>query len=641
MAFDSIKPAVRKLLATPKKTKQDGKLWSLIAEKRTLGLDIRRPFEWQWIINLAFLFGKQYTVLNARSGKLVEVTKNPHERKAQDNQIIKYWRRQVTDFVKSRPEVAAVPASNSDEDRDAAKIATKVAKAFWINRRMRKKLREAGLWLYSTGNVFLEDVWNKRLAPIGFSQEQGRFVYAGDADVNVWSPFDVLGPFAHFNGGDLDDYPWLILEKTRTLEYLADKYKEGHRVTAEDFAGMNILTVVSNALGKSDISRVPSAMEVWLRIKPCKKYPKGLSVFAANGVILEEGDYPFDTYSLEQFKDLEAPGIFWGKATTEFAIPLQRSWNEDASSIENFNRWMGKGKWLSPRNANMESDPDDTHGEVIQYTPVVGHKPEHVTLKGLPSTYDQNMGRIKLSLQDLFSQHEVSMGTNKSDIRSGEMVDLLLEQDAHGGVLSRATFEEGLEHLLTRVMKRIAKGYKSERVMHIASSENRYEVLSFQGADLGNNTTIRVLAQSTVPESRIAREAKIERRFRQGVYGNPQDPKVRRHVMKMLDEAVTEDIFSDEYLDEQLADFENDNLAHGIRVIANSYDNHVIHLEVHARFLKSLKYQRAKLENPKLAALDAFFGEHLNQHQEAVNQLMRQQMAMQGGANEPTRSKPA
>ena len=32
----------------------------------------------------------------------------------------------------------------------------------------------------------------------------------------------------------------------------------------------------------------------------------------------------------------------------------------------------------------------------------------------------------------LFSHHEVTQGTNKSDIRSGEMVELLREQDAHG-----------------------------------------------------------------------------------------------------------------------------------------------------------------------------------------------------------------
>ena len=61
----------------------------------------------------------------------------------------------------------------------------------------------------------------------------------------------------------------------------------------------------------------------------------------------------------------------------------------------------------------------------------------------------------KVSLEDLYSAHEVSRGTNKSDIRSGDMVSLLLEQDAFGKLPSHAVFEEGLEAWGSRILEEV------------------------------------------------------------------------------------------------------------------------------------------------------------------------------------------
>jgi hypothetical protein len=633
MAIEPVKYAVRKLMPKNKQSQAAVELWPEIDRRLQAGLQTRKPFEWQWILNMAFIFGKQYSVMDSSTSRLVEISLNPHEIRSTDNQMLPNWRRQVTDFVKSRPEFVAVPVSQSEEDREAANLATKVAKAFWVNRRVRKRLREAAIWLYAAGNVFPGDWWNARLDPIGFNPQSGRFEYAGDVDLAIWSPFDFVGPVGEFGIAEVDDLPWVILQKTRPIEYFVEQYgsRLGGMVRPEDDQGINVLTMVTNALGKQNLNEADTAREVMLKVKPCEAYPKGCQLIGANGIVLHKDDYKFGTYALEHWRDVEVPGIFYGKATSEFAIPLQRDWNRDTSSIQNFNVWMGKGKMMAPRSSNMEVEPDDTHGQVITYTPVMGHKPEHLTLKGLPTSYEMNLVRIKASLQDLYSRHEVSRGTNKSDLRSGDMVELLLEQDALGGYLPRATFEESLEVLMTRVLKRIAQGYKTERLREYGNSQDEMEILSFQGKDLGNNTTIKVVAQSSMPETRFAREMRIERRFKEGFYGDPMDPKVRRHVNKMLEDAVIEDVFSDNYLDEKLADWENKQISKGQPLVANDYDNHQIHLEVHARFLKQVKFQEAKLANPQLMRLEAMFGKHMQVHQNFVNEMIKAQMQMMGG----------
>ena len=45
-------------------TEEDMELWPVVKEKYTLGVELRRPFEREWMINLAFLAGRQYVFFN-------------------------------------------------------------------------------------------------------------------------------------------------------------------------------------------------------------------------------------------------------------------------------------------------------------------------------------------------------------------------------------------------------------------------------------------------------------------------------------------------------------------------------------------------------------------------------------------------
>jgi chorismate mutase len=262
-----------------------------------------------------------------------------------------------------------------------------------------------------------------------------------------------------------------------------------------------------------------------------------------------------------------------------------------------------------------------------------------VDLKGLPSTVDGILSIVKTSLQDLFSQHEVTNGTNKSDIRSGEMVSLLREQDSIGVVGTHAIFEESLEATMKRVLKRIQAGYTSERMIKIRGQEGDFEVISFKGADLRNNTDVHVVKQSSLSDSRVAREAQIIGKFQAGLYGDPADPEVRRHVMRMLEDAVVKDIYSDTIADETYARFENRLISEskGAEMhLVNPYDNHSIHLKEHTHFQKSMEYQKAKLGQgaKEWMMVELAFREHTSLHQKFVAEAeaaQLQKMAMLKG----------
>jgi len=620
---------------------KDAVLWALLKKEHELGIELRRPYERMWLLSMAYIASKQYTFFNATTHQLMDLLKRPGERRVVDNQLLPKWKRQIADLIKNDPEMSVVPNTTEEEDLQAAKIGDKVLKFWWRNGHMKRTIRLLAVWLYTTGNVFVEDMWDTSIGPHQMNKDTGVLEYEGDVRCVLWSPFEVVVPAMGLFNGEMDDLPWVETYTWKTLSWMEDFFGVGKVKDVKPEtrpANDTTLNTLFGGTSSKDSELTRGAMLHEFKIKPCPEFKKGMHAYGANGIILLREDYPYKEYPIEHFKDIELAGNFWGASTTEHAIQLQNRWNRTHNSIDTFNEVMGKGKWLAPKNSSLEVEPNDQHGEIVSYNPVLGHKPEHVTVKSLPGTYELVLGSTRASLENLYSQHEVSRGTNKSDIRSGDMLEILREQDAHGNIPSHMVFEEALERLARRVLRRIQQGYTNTRTVKIKGKDSQWEVMAFKGADLRDNTDVSVRRQSSLPDSRRAREAQIMEKFTQGLYGDPRDPTVRREVMNMLQDAIVEDVFSDTRLDETVARNENmliyTNQVEQVRT--NPYDGHVTHVKEHNRFRKSHDYQKLKYENQKLfVILEGRFEEHMQQHHayiaEQERKMLAQQIAMKGG----------
>ena len=624
-----------------KENKQPDELWPFIKNKYQKGIDQRRNFERQWIINIAFLAGRQFTFFNTTAHLLQELRSVKGKRRRVDNQLLPRWRRQVADLIKNNPSMSVVPNTSEDEDIKGANVAQKALENFWRTNKMKKKLRQLAGWIYATGNGFLDDRWNPSLGPTKIT-EDGNIVYLGDADCGVWSPFEIVVPSSAVGDINLHSFPWLAKVKWRDLKWIHGNYKnKGTDVVAESLNSPVIdVGALMGSGGRGEDAPEEGAYVIDFYMKPCIDYPKGLFATASNGVILQQTDYPYNCYNIEQFKDVDIPGVFWGKATMDEAIPLQVRWNITINNIDEYIRVMGKGKMLAPHASRLSVAPDDTHGEVIYYNPVMGHKPEIMTLKGLPNPYTMTLQTIQDSMDNLFSQHEVSRGTNKSDIRSGEMVSLLQEQDAHGKIPSHMVFEESLEAVMGRVLKRIQEGYTDERMIKTVGREGQWDITAFKGTDLNSNTDVHIKTQSSMPDSRVARNNIALEKAKMGLFGDIRDPEVRRHILNMLDDAVVENLYEDTRLDEALARKENEDLMgeNGDQLLVNAYDNHGIHSQEHNHFRKSMEYQKLKMHNPQMfMMIEKNFSLHVKQHQDFINDqrraMLEEQAMLKGEKN--------
>jgi len=607
-------------------------LWSRVAKYRDIGLRCRTPFEQRWIVNIAFFSGRQYTFFNQSTMTLQQLKRVKGRIRNTDNQLGWRVRRQISDLIKNKPEMSVVPSTHDSDDRKAAKMGDKVLGAWWLFDEMKMKLRQLGGWIYTTGNGFLDDRWDPKKGKIIVDPQSGEVEYEGNATCGVWSPFEIGVPFTAMGSFSLQSFPWVWKMKYYTLDEIAGMYEKGKLVTSETIPQGNssVMHIMGSGVGMGD-AEIPGALVIDLYVKPNEVDPKGLFVTASNGIILQQDTYPLNHYHLEHFKDIDIPGFFWGKATMEDGVPLQKTWNANTSSMEEYNKSMGKGKWMAPRGANLETKPDDTHGQIIKYTPVLGHKPDDAVGKGLPSTYDKEQERIQFSLENLFNQHEVTRGTNRADIRSEDMLAFLREQDRQGSMPTHLILEEGLERVASRVLRRIQEGYSDERMLKIRGEEGEFEVFPFKGADLRDNTDVSIKRESSVPESRASLEQLILRKFEIGYYGHPQDPKTKRTVQRMLDDAVHKDIYSEEILDETYSRYENEVMMKtGKELPVNLYDSHSIHLQEHAKFLKGMDFQKLKFRQPEaFERLSQVFQIHLNEHTQMLTEQQEASMRKQ------------
>jgi hypothetical protein len=587
---------------------------------------IRRLFEIKWYMVRAFLKGEQYVFWNTGTGTLDRHRQTDARRvRMVDNKILTYVRKQQSKILRMRPRAEVLPNSNDLSDIDAAKTGTDLLQHLHRTLYGPQIAREIANWMTTTGNAFVVDHWDTN-------------VPGGEVGLEVDSPFSWYMPALSHGPVNFEDMPWAIRAKMRPVSWIKEVFDfdaKPEAFAADQHIMLLMKDMDQNTTGLEHI-HMPSAVVKEFWIKPYNKFPKGMYFVMCNNKVIKKGNFPnYGTdkkpiyeYPVTHFRDIKIPGLFWGMATAEAAIPLQKDFNRIRSSIIEWVRTMAKGKWIAPLGSGLAPTAiDNEHGEVIYYSPKRGIQPAQVRIAPLPQAVLEALRLNQESFMDLFAQHEVSQATNKSDIRSGTMVALLLEQDDAAHAMTYQDFEDNWARMWKHALLLCQKYYKNTRMIKVQGAGKQWQTKAFKGADLKGNTDVWVATGTHLPENRIARQAVIMERFNGGLYGNPDDPQVTARVRRLLDDSIPEDIYNDVEVDQNFAQQENRMLRDGVPVRVNNYDNHNIHIREHENDLKSNEVQELVRKGDGGAILTAY-QQHLQQHAQLMQQAFQAQMQM-------------
>jgi hypothetical protein len=625
---------------------------------------VRRKFEPQWFLNIAYYNGKQWVFWDGN--KIFEPVLHESRFKVTDNRIRGNVRTDIAKMTKARPVWVGVPKDDSDEEQAAARLRERAYEHYWRELDMTRKRRAGLLWSRVCGAGFLKTWWDSTLggskkvlvgpdgksvkdqygAPLspGLPPEQlngvlggmppdyaqqvkPQTVAMGDLRVEVRSPFNIFpDPLSEEDG--LETSAWLIDESVFSVEYVRSRFGKELEADARTSAGalesrMPLLDAADGE-GKKQGVRV---REFWA--KASSDYPNGKHCVWAQEQILLEEDNPYPWLPYAMFRGVLSPGRFWPAGVDDQISPQTELNKRKAQVAENADR-IGNSPLMRSA-ANESFDWQGQPGEEIVYQDLGTDSsvPRFLQVPELGAYIREDIDRCIDALREISGQHEVSSGTVPAGVTAASAINLLQEQDDTRLGPEIEDMEVTLTDAGQRVLWMLRNFADDQRMIRIAGEEGAWELRAFRGEDLKDCDNDAVQAGSGLPQSKAAKQAALQEVL--NMFAQAQVPLSERDLRKVLQEyqiGGLEKFFATAGNDERQIQRENMRLASGDQFPTNVYDDDELHLEGHMEFQKSATYEETIRANP---AIGQTFEQHVDEHRQKVVQAqdLQQQQQMQ------------
>ena len=668
-------------------TKTETGAMAMVQEEWEKGINRMQPYHRQWFLNTAYLLGFQHLVWHPSRNRLWLPPSRRRQVRMTSNLMMSAYRINLSKLSSGNAAISVLPNSNEQEDVDAARLAQKVW--FHIKNDVHWKQLKRRLigWVLSCGNGFLLTEWNPNSgemlssvkketrevekldeyglplideqtnAPIIENEEEvvGVEQYrTGKLSIKALSPFSVI-PIG--SGTELEECDsvivgeWLSLEEIRRQfpdkgKYVTPEYRD----TASTFEKFldGLVSPTTSQVNPQGASGEPSekgavVKRYWQKSTP--EFPNGRMIICANNIMLFMGDNPTpkdnngdSPLPIVHYREIDVPFRLWGRSSLEDQIPDQKAYNKALSIILEHHS-LFKGKWIVPRGAHLkESNLDSSADEVVEAIPIGGQMPHMANIHPPQPTLFNVLKQHRENMMEQSGVREVSRGALPSGARSGVAIQLLQESDT----TQIGTTAIDIAEADARVAK-LALLIASERMVvpqkiRIIGKNNEVDVVdNFTGDMLRGNTQVVVAGTLGAPFSLVARKAEILDMEQRGAFINPETGRTDwRTVMELLEFGQTQDVFSEQALDEAQAETENREMVNGAMPIAKRYQDHQLHVKIHNRRRKAPEYIDMIQQQPEI---DQLYEQHLQQHgaflteeiQAAQQQAMVSQMAGQQG----------
>jgi len=574
--------------------------------------------EKQWWLNLAFFLGYQWVKYSEVERRLVD--RRPREKarvRLTANHILSLTLSLLAKMTANEPAMQVLPNTSSEEDKQAARLGSQAIKWLWKKIEMADVIEELTLGSLIFGINFLKVYWDP-LAEEAFTVEAfdelgnptTQEIHLGQVASDVVPPFALaIDPLAK----TFKQAKWVVQCSIRSVEEIEER--TGIKVEPEKQVPSleTKLLTLYNSFGASEpISELEggaSWKEYWEI--PSSKHRKGRLIVVAGDQLAYIGDNPYGRLPYFDFPLIKIPQRVMGKSLIDDLIALNKAYNRALSQLlENANK-MAKGKWTTPKDSVSKSALTDETGEVIEFRPIGGFRPEQVAISPLPNYVLFLLDRYIRDMEDVAGIHEISRARPPGGVRAGVALAFLREADDTriGPIVRR--FDNALEKAASFMLQLVGENYTEERLIRLMGEEQAVEVRAFKGTDLKNNYDVIVEAGSALAESKIGKQQLLFDLWDRRIITDPQE------ILKRLEFG---EIGADINKDIWKAQAENAAMAQGQVFQPMDYEYHQAHIETHINFMRS----------PAFYALDQQtqnnFYAHIQTHQQFMAEAARPQV---------------
>lgn len=597
----------------------------------------------QWFQNIADYLGLQNLEWADMTKWFIIPARKKHRVRLVVNFIMPTIRTAVAKLLKSNPSFTAIPSLDSADTEDATKTAQKLLKTTFYEKRFQRKIRKMAWWLFICAQAYLWAQWdgnaNKAFtAEVDIDPEdpskgkETRTLHLGDVKYDYSGPFEVLLE----PGGDeeFEEHRRVMRVKMMRTADIFEKW--GKKVPPESFENgeFNFLHRIKNlvdARGRIQLGELREnledmAMEKSYFEKPTREFPNGRHFVYANGVVLQKTkdlDFWYQherVLPVAKIDDIEVPGRAYASSGIEQISGINKVFNRlNSSAIEDINM-LGRGKVLAPKGSMLDETWDNAPGEITEYTPIGGHKPE--LIRGVEISQGLLVLRDSMPqyMREVYGLNEVSFGRLPRRATSGKALDILTEaDDTRIGIIVK-NFADGLSKQLSIGLELMQRNYDEDRIVRLVGENHRIETKKFKGADLKGADEIRVEITPALSKGqaiRIAMDLLDARAISTG------------QALKVMQFGTLDVIFDEGSDNLNFSGFENFQMAKGIRTGAGEFEDHDLHIGSHVRFLNSPSGVRLSPQLREIVTSHIKEHQHLQTQQQPISDV---QGAPGGGA---------
>jgi len=592
----------------------------------------RSMYERQWLVNVAFLYGKQHFVLdkiqstgNATEDRILWELKT-EERKGKtrrtSNYILPLYRSLLSRLLRMKAHISVTSLTNSDRDKSASRVSQVVLEDFWLMANKHNPVlcqKYSGMplvlakvfgYALTTGRGYLKPYFNVKTLSTAYLNDQALpGAEIGEVEVKALSPFNVFeDPLGrHF-----------IEQSIMPVEEIKKQY--GVDVAMEDLAISDIeqqLMTMLDGIGdeKNQYDGCAKVYEYWE--VPSDDYPQGRYVICTAKTVIFDGSIPSEYKSRLPYFNIDYLDIMlaqFPQGMIEQLIQLQEDYNYTLSRICGYKKWFA-GKIKVPAGCKLETKYDEDIGQYIIYTPGVG-EPHFEAPPPPPAKLWDDLVRIRKDMEDVAGVHDSGMGRLPEQIKSGVAIENLneLDNDQLSPILLK--IEQQLSFFSETVLDIMQAKYAERRLIGISGDEEAADVRTFLGADVDGQRRIQVSIGSNMPLSKTERQLLI-RSMRSEGYIN------KDKALELMEFGELSGIYND--LDRQAQKMENMEMTKGVLPQVNEWDYHQAHIEVIEKFMKGEAFRKLQPDLHKV------FMVHRGLHQKALLNEMQTAANMQMG----------
>lgn len=620
----------------------DSDLIDLVTTEFQRRKDDRIAFELQWRLNINFIEGNQYIDINTVTQALSEVPQAlVYETRNVYNQMAPIIETRLAKLKRLNPVLKVRPATSDKEDLSSAKVCNKILESTQKDQDMKNIQMEANTWMEHTGTGFIKPVWNpnkgRKVGIIGGSvenEETGkkenfeRFVREGNIETVAVSPFEIF-PDSNFNT-TVEKCNSIIHARSyhiKDIENIWGVEVEGREInvfTLEyNSTGIGSMGVYNTSYSVSTQSKKDNAIVYEYWEKPCAKYPNGRLIICTDDKLLYAGKIPYKDHDGEEYvpiiqqKCTERPNCFWGKSVGERLIPIQRQYNALKNRKTDYMNLVSIGV-LTYEEGTVDSDILEMEGlppgSMLPRKPGSA-PPTFIQPAPLPSTFEMEEQNLLKDFNRISGVSEISRDSAApTGVSSGIAIGILQEQDDTRLSLTGEYIEMANLKLGEMWLWMYKQFVKMERITRSVGQNMDIDVVYWAGKDI-TSFDVYLDGSSALSETPAQRKQTVIDMFNMGIFNDPDTGRITRDgqmkILQKLEFGDWEFSLADDELHKQRATRENRMAQMEEPIQVRQYDEDVIHMNEHVRFMLSAEYDDLVDETPEI---DALLNAHIDEH---------------------------